>query len=129
MRRFNTSSLGILQGSRVLFSDFADGGVMWTGQGPRESRFIVTFKEAFLEPPVVMVGLSMWDIDNMHNSRVDISAEAITPQGFHIVFKTWGIPVSRGCVPTGPRWARFAAKMTGFWNDGMKKAPAAQPVR
>lgn len=90
MRRFNTSSLGILQGSRVLFSDFADGGVMWTGQGSRESRFIVTFKEAFLEPPVVMVGLSMWDIDNMHNSRVDISAEAITPQGFHIVFKTWG---------------------------------------
>ena len=90
MRRFNTSSLGILQGSRVLFSDFADGGVMWTGQGPRECRFIVTFKEAFLEPPVVMVGLSMWDIDNMHNSRVDISAEAITPQGFHIVFKTWG---------------------------------------
>ena len=37
MRRLG-SSIGILQGSRVLFSDFADGGQMWTGQGERESR-------------------------------------------------------------------------------------------
>lgn len=90
MRRINTSSFGIVQGSRVLFSDFADGGAMWTGQGPRESRHVVTFQEPFLDPPAVMVGISMWDLDHKHNSRADISAADITEQGFHIVFRTWG---------------------------------------
>ncbi|GHC11847.1 MULTISPECIES: H-type lectin domain-containing protein [Gemmobacter] len=90
MRRFNTGSFGVDQGSRVLFSDFADGGVMWTGQGPRESRFIVTFKEPFLDPPVVSLGVSMWDMDHKHNSRADLTAENVTETGFHIVFRTWG---------------------------------------
>ncbi|MDT8856778.1 H-type lectin domain-containing protein [Paracoccaceae bacterium Fryx2] len=90
MKRISANSLGILQGSRVLFSDFADGGVMWTGQGPRESRLIVTFKEPFLAPPSVIVGLSMWDMDHKQNSRADLTAETITATGFHLVFKTWG---------------------------------------
>ncbi len=90
MKRISTSSFGVLQGSRVLFSDFADGGVMWTGQGPRESRHIVHFKEAFLEVPAVMVGISMWDMDQKTNSRADISAETVTTEGFHLVFRTWG---------------------------------------
>lgn len=89
MRRF-TSPFGVQQGSRVLFSDFADGGPMWTGQNARECRFIVTFKEPFATVPAVMVGLSMWDIDHRSNSRVDIAADDITAQGFHIVFRTWG---------------------------------------
>lgn len=90
MKRLAANSLGILQGSRVLFTDFVDGGVMWTGEGPRECRFIVTFREAFRDTPVVTVGLSMWDMDHQANSRADITAEAITPTGFHIVFRTWG---------------------------------------
>lgn len=90
MKRMTRGAIGVLQGSRVLFSDFADGGAMWTGQGSRESRFIVTFDESFAEPPAVMVGLSMWDIDQKHNSRADISAELISETGFHIVFRTWG---------------------------------------
>ncbi|MEZ5796051.1 MAG: H-type lectin domain-containing protein [Paracoccaceae bacterium] len=89
MRRFG-SAIGILQGSRVLFSDFADGGVMWTGSGNRESRFLVTFREPFREPPAVTVGISMWDMDHRTNSRADISAENVTAKGFHIVFRTWG---------------------------------------
>lgn len=89
MRRLG-SSIGILQGSRVLFSDFADGGQMWTGQGERESRFLVSFREAFVDVPVVQLGLSMWDIDHKTNSRVDLSAENVTAKGFHIVFRTWG---------------------------------------
>ncbi len=90
MRRITTSSIGVAQGSRVLFSDFADGGVMWTGQGARESRFVVTFKEPFVDVPAVTVGISMWDLDQKTNSRADISAEAVTATGFHIVFRTWG---------------------------------------
>lgn len=81
---------GIQHGSRLLFSDFAQNGVMWTGSGLREVREAQTFDEAFLEPPHVMIGLSMWDIDCHANSRVDITAEDITASGFQMVFRTWG---------------------------------------
>ncbi|PTE13414.1 hypothetical protein C5F44_13800 [Fuscovulum blasticum DSM 2131] len=84
------ASVGVHQGSRILFSDFADGGQMWTGNGPREYRLDVTFPEPFTRTPAVTVGLSMWDMDHKTNSRMDIGAENITPQGFQIVFKTWG---------------------------------------
>ncbi|QCO56384.1 hypothetical protein EOK75_11960 [Pseudorhodobacter turbinis] len=90
MKRFSAQTMGILQGSRLLFSDFSDGGVMWTGHGPRESRHRVQFPEAFVEAPVVSVCLSMWDMDQKHNSRADISAQEITAKGFVLVFKTWG---------------------------------------
>ncbi len=89
MKRFPSGSLGILQGSRVLFSDFADGGAMWTGTGARESRHVVTFKDGFTEPPAVMVGLSMWDMDSKTNPRADLVAENVTARGFHLVFRTW----------------------------------------
>ena len=62
---------------------------MWTGSGPREVRQSESFKEAFLEPPAVTVGISMWDIDHKTNSRIDISAEKIPAAGFEIVFRTW----------------------------------------
>ena len=90
IKRIATGTLGIDQGSRVLFSDFADGGPMWTGQGARESRHVIAFRESFLEPPAVTVGISMWDMDQKTNIRADISADKITETGFHIVFRTWG---------------------------------------
>lgn len=90
MKRILTGSVGIAQGSKVLFSDFADGGVMWTGQGDRESRHTVTFKEPFRYAPSVMVGISMWDIDHKNTSRADITAENISREGFDFVFRTWG---------------------------------------
>ncbi len=90
MKRISANSFGVLQGSRVLFSDFADGGPMWTGQGDRESRHLIKFKESFAEAPIVHVSLSMWDIDSRQNSRADITAEKITKDGFHLVFRTWG---------------------------------------
>lgn len=88
MRRFS-GKIGIEQGARILFSDFAHDGAMWTGSGPREVRLQETFNEWFAESPVVKVGISMWDIDHQTNSRVDIAAENVTPQGFDIVFRTW----------------------------------------
>lgn len=89
MRRFGPA-IGVLQGARVMFSDFVDGGPMWTGQGVRESRFVVTFREPFTDAPAVMVGLSMWDMDAATNPRADIAAENVTAKGFHLVFRTWG---------------------------------------
>lgn len=88
MKRFS-GVFGVEQGSRILFSDFVNDGAMWTGSGPREVRQPQEFKVQFLEPPTVMVGISMWDIDHKFNSRVDISAESITATGFEMVFRTW----------------------------------------
>jgi hypothetical protein len=82
--------IGVAQGSDILFSDFANGGVMWSGDGPREVRREVRFSETFAAAPAVMVGISMWDTDQKTNSRVDIRTEDITDAGFQIVFRTWG---------------------------------------
>lgn len=81
--------VGVQQGSRILFSDYAQDGPMWTGSGPREARQLEEFGEPFLAPPAVIVSVSMWDIDHQVHSRVDISAETITAAGFEIVFRTW----------------------------------------
>ena len=90
MRRFKSYQLGVDQGSQVLFSDFEHDGAMWTGSGPREFRVQVKFAEGFSTVPLVQVGMSMWDIDQQTNQRVDLAAENITGKGFDIVFRTWG---------------------------------------
>lgn len=90
MLKINAHQLGIAQGSPLLFSDFQDGGAMWTGTGPRELRRVVEFDEAFDQSPKVQVSLSMLDIDQSSNHRVDIQAEQVTNIGFVIVFRTWG---------------------------------------
>lgn len=90
MRRIATHFFGVEQGSIVLFSDFKDGGAMWTGDGPRELRRLVEFDETFVNVPIVQVSISMWDMDAKANQRADITAETITPEGFMIVFRTWG---------------------------------------
>lgn len=89
MKRFS-GKIGVEQGTRVLFSDFANDGVMWAGDGPREVRQTQAFSEPFAAAPVVTVSISMWDMDHKTNSRADISAENITESGFQIVFRTWG---------------------------------------
>lgn len=90
MRRFRSDRVGVDQGTQVLFSDFEHDGEMWTGTGPREYRVRVSFSERFHTKPVVQVGMSMWDLDQMTNQRVDIAAENIDETGFEIVFRTWG---------------------------------------
>jgi H-type lectin domain len=82
--------MGILQGSRVLFSDYATDGPMWVGQGARESRHVIGFSEPFRRPPALLVGISLWDTDHNANMRADLSAEEVTEHGFHLVFRTWG---------------------------------------
>ena len=90
MRRFKAHSIGLDRGSVMMFSDFEDGGKMWTGQGPRESRRRVAFSEPFIDEPVVMVSISMWDLDQKTNVRADIPAEKVSTTGFELVFRTWG---------------------------------------
>ena len=89
MRKLNSSLVGIDHGDVVMFSDFEDDGQMWRGEGPRQSREIVKFSQPYKSPPHVQVSVSMWDISNSSNSRIDVQADKITEDGFEIVFRTW----------------------------------------
>ncbi len=89
MKKLKNHLIGIDQGTRV-FADFEEGGQMWTGDGPREARFPVTFSEEFKTLPMVQVGLTMWDTDGKTNQRADLRAEDIKLKGFDLVFRTWG---------------------------------------
>ena len=90
MQRLSSHLLGIDQGSVLVFSSFKDGGVMWTGNGPREERRAVKFSEAYKSPPAVQLSLSLWDMDQQTNQRADLTTENVTETGFDIVFRTWG---------------------------------------
>ena len=90
MRKFENHLIGVEQGTTQLFSDFESGGEMWTGNGPREARVRVKFTEPFRAKPVVMVSLSMFDLDQKTNQRADLTYERVSTKGFDIVFRTWG---------------------------------------
>ena len=90
MKLLTSQSIGIEQGDDVLFSDYEDGGEMWTGEGARVRRKSLTFEQQFKSAPVVHVTLSMWDMDSAANVRADVTAENITTKGFDVVFRTWG---------------------------------------
>lgn len=90
MKRIYASTIGVEQGSEMLFSDFDTDGEMWTGNGKRTRRVDVVFSEPFKAAPNVMVTLEMLDIDHRSNHRAETVTENITPEGFTIVFRTWG---------------------------------------
>ncbi|MBF9059218.1 hypothetical protein HKCCSP123_08495 [Rhodobacterales bacterium HKCCSP123] len=90
MKRLSHHMIGVEQDSVIMFSDLEDNGPMWSGDGPRESRHAVTFSEAFRAQPMVQVAISMWDTGGDTNQRADLRAETITPEGFVLVFRTWG---------------------------------------
>ncbi|NHQ74625.1 hypothetical protein HAT86_09130 [Roseovarius gahaiensis] len=90
MKLITSQSIGIEQGDDVLFSDYEDGGVMWTGEGARERRKGLIFGQSFKSAPAVHVTLSMWDMDSAANVRADVTAENVTTTGFDVVFRTWG---------------------------------------
>ena len=90
MQRLRTNLVGVDQGGVVLFSDFEDGGEMWTGRGAREALTTILYNGVFLNPPTVSVNISMWDMDQETNIRADVSTVQITREGFQIIFKTWG---------------------------------------
>lgn len=90
MKRLRNHLIGVDQGYVSLFSDFEDGGEMWTGEGQREVRRTIRFGEPFRTRPVVHVGLALWDMDHASNQRADLQAQEVTATGFDLVFRTWG---------------------------------------
>ncbi|MDC6454695.1 H-type lectin domain-containing protein [Planktomarina temperata] len=89
MKRISSYNIGMDQGTLELFSDFQDGGEMWTGSGPRKVSRAVEFSESFTAQPMVQVSLTMWDMGSDSNARADIRAENVTETGFDLVFRTW----------------------------------------
>jgi hypothetical protein len=96
MKRMSSHTVGVDQGSLELFSDFQDGGDMWTGTGPRKVSRAIKFSEAFAVQPLVHVSLTMWDIGSGSNACADIRAENVTETGFDLVFRTWSDTRLRG---------------------------------
>lgn len=90
MKRLRNHLIGVDHGDVVLFSDFEHDGVMWTGDGARQTRAHVEFSESFRAAPIVHVSLSMWDMASDTNARADVQSEDVTTEGFAIVFRTWG---------------------------------------
>lgn len=73
-----------------MFSDFADGGPMWTGEGARSAERQITFAAPYRSPPQVMVSLSMFDMDQASNQRADLFTQDVDEIGFTLIFRTWG---------------------------------------
>lgn len=90
MKKLRSHTVGVDSGDVILFSDYEDGGEMWTGRGQRERRRHIKFSEVFQSEPTVQMSLSLWDVDAATVMRADMSAEAITATGFDMVFRTWG---------------------------------------
>jgi len=90
MKRIYASTIGIDQGSELLFSDFDTDGEMWAGKDARERRVPVVFSEPFKNIPNVLVTLEMFDMDQRTNQRAETVVENIRENGFDIVFRTWG---------------------------------------
>lgn len=90
MKRFPNHLIGIDTGDVSLFSDFENGGAMWTGHGPRERRRKITFSAPFRSPPVVQVAISLWDVDTTGSAmRAQVAAENVANDGCDLVFRTW----------------------------------------
>ncbi len=90
MKKLRNYMIGVDQGDPILFSDFEDDGEMWTGRGQRERRKRIVFSQPYRSPPAVQTSVSLWDMDAATVIRADIKAEAVTNDGFDLVFRTWG---------------------------------------
>lgn len=89
MKKLENHLIGIDQGDLPLFSDFEEGGEMWTGSGPRERRRKLRFSEPFRAAPAVHASISLLDADKATAIRTELSVENVTAQGCEIVFRTW----------------------------------------
>jgi hypothetical protein len=66
------------------------------GIGLRSYTVRVNFAEPFQSSPTVLVNLSTLDVVNTRNTRVNVRAANITPQGFDLVIETWADTVLYG---------------------------------
>ncbi|PHP27553.1 H-type lectin domain-containing protein [Limimaricola cinnabarinus] len=90
MVQYLQGRFGIDQGEVMPFSDFENDGPMWAGTGTREVRSPIVFSVPFSMPPLVQLGVTMWDISETAAMRLDVASEAIEAGGFTLRMRTWG---------------------------------------
>jgi hypothetical protein len=56
---------------------------------PRTFSVDIPFASPFVGAPVVHVGLTGFDMDQRHTSRISVRAADITPSGFRMEIATW----------------------------------------
>ena len=89
MKRVASHLVGVDQGEVILFSDYENGGEMWTGTGKRERMVPVSFSQAYRKLPSVHCSMSMMDMATAASIRADVTARNVTETGFDILFRTW----------------------------------------
>lgn len=67
-----------------LASDNAD-----VGASSREFCYRVSFERSFALPPVVMVGLTGFDIDQRESARLSVALGLVDSKGFDVLIRTW----------------------------------------
>jgi len=91
--------LQVTAGEGELFNHVDSNDYMWAGDGDRVVRQTVLFKKRFSSEPLVSVGMTGIDASQDQNQRYHLLAENITPQGFDLVFITWGdTKIARACA-------------------------------
>jgi hypothetical protein len=80
---------GTVQSGSVGAGMTNPGWSLLTGTGERVMKLPVRFPQAFARPPAVTVALSMFDIVQGTNIRLQVDAQEITAEGFSAVIKTW----------------------------------------
>ena len=83
------ATLAIDGGVAHVFDHIENDGPMWCGSGKRWARTVVTFDEAFSEPPKIQLSIAMIDADSGRNLRFELHAEDVTERSFTAVAHTW----------------------------------------
>lgn len=85
MKRLRNHLIGVDQGYVSLFSDFEDGGEMWTGEGQREVRRAIRFDEPF-RTRAYMSGTPTWGVlialSDRDGPRIGIIDQPYTAERF-----------------------------------------------
>ena len=84
-----------------------------TGEGALRVEQVVVFQEPFLDSLNLMVSLSMWHIDQVHNARVNRCAEKISAKGSELVFRRWQ---DSRVAPVRNDWIVLGAKRDDDWD-------------
>ena len=90
MQRISSTYLGLASGHVALFDHYESASDMYAGLGPRSVQALVTFETPFLEPPRVILSVSLIDKDTETPYRLGIDPRAITETGFTAEARTWG---------------------------------------
>lgn len=80
--------------------DFSAAHIFTNSTGVRKDCNYIQFDKKFKTPPTVRVSLKRIDSDQNKATRVDVYPDAITTDGFDVMYMTWGDSVVYGLEAT-----------------------------